>query len=233
MRTTLLVLVAILALAPSTCQASPESDLCATPEFRAAFLANQQDIPFDYLDVSSGLIAFGDAALPCLRNIAQDDGSKYGLSGCVDEEDGCAVWAVRAMAEIGTPKAIEELSGVLQTSVRPRPILVALGQLRAAGVRKIRPEVLSLLAHNDPQVKAGAIVTLGWIGDRHDFEAMLDATLTLPDEALYRAATGLEQLRDPRAIEPLAERARTVRLPIEREQLEKRIAKMRAEFGGN
>ena len=220
------ILVAIVT-APGWLMAN--GDFCNSTTFREAFLAGQDAIAFDYRDVSSKLIALGNDALPCLQSIAESGGEVYGIDGCIEGPHGCELWAVRAIGQIGTREAMQFLTDYLESDRASRPLVAAINHLRIQKVTNNRAALLKLIKHRDPEVQVAALVALGAIGDPSDFEAMLDTALSLPDDYLYKGSQAFELLGDPRAIEPLARRAKLILDPIQRDAVEGRVKRLRSE----
>lgn len=182
--------------------------VCESTGFRDAFLAGLDSE--DFREISTALKDYGEEALPCLERIARDGGERHGLMPCASNSDECRVWAVRALSEIGTPGARSILIRMLEAEQSQRVLLaviVTVGLLKAPDARV---GLLTLLRSEDPHIRAESVAALGAIGDSQDFEVLLGTTLSLPDEQVHKAATGLLLLQDRRALEPLRKRAEAI-----------------------
>jgi len=195
-------------------------DLCTSPEFREAFLEGQLGLIIDYTSPGAQLIAMRNRALPCLQAIAEQGGDVFGIETCIEGPYGCEGWALAAIRLIGTPEARAYLVSNLDEAKEQyllRLSIRAVGNLREATAR---PALMKLLKHQDPEIRTASIVSLGAIGDVADFDAMLEATLLLPDEQLYDAAHGFRILGDPRAFDALKGRVDTIEAPETRRSVE-------------
>ena len=110
--------------------------------------------------------------------------------------------AVRALAEVGDPRAIEPLIAIINNSrLATRHELV-----RVLGayddVRVVFP-LLRLLHHDDARVQAAARQGLELIADKHAYGTLIEY-LTHPDSQSRRqAAIALGEIGSPRAVRPL------------------------------
>ena len=175
--------------------------VCASAEFREAFLEGQQGIIIDDARPSSALIESGSRVLPCLKSIAASGGATFGITGCA--ESSCKTWALWAIRLVGDRDARSFLVQYLSTSTEPRFLITsiqAVGSLReTAG----RPALLRLLHHDDPEVRVRSIVALGAIHHRQDIVAMIEATKSLPEEMMAGAVHGFRIMGAESAISTL------------------------------
>ena len=203
-------------------------EFCMSEVFRNAFLIDQQGIVYDYRDVGSEMRQLGNRALPCLQLIAEQGGEALDIEGCIEGQNGCEVWAVRVLGEIGTTEARQYLVEYLEKPAPARPLIAAINMLGAMRATEHRPALLKLLKYPEPKVQAQSIVSLGALGNIEDFDAMLAATLTLPGKEFAKAVWAFVLLGDLRAEEPLAAHARTIQDPINRSVSEKRVERIRS-----
>lgn len=188
-------------------------DVCTSPEFRTAFLEGQLGVIIDYTSPSPNLVAMGNQVLPCLVQIAEHGGDVLGIDTCIEGEHGCEGWALATIRMIGTPEARQYLIGNLDREKEHYQIRIAIrevGILRELGAR---PRLRKLLKHPDPLIRLETLVSLGAIGDRSDFDLMIETAIALPDDQLRAAANGFQILGDPRAFGPLEKRIETVADP--------------------
>lgn len=213
------ILTVLLVVAPGSTSTSKSSeDFCSSPGFRDAFLDGRKSI--DYPSLSPTLLGFGDRAIPCLSTIVENGPQALEITECSSEAKACQKWALGAVGKIGTPKARAYLRGFLRRATEPDLLVVAILSLGNLRDDEARPALLDLLTSPSVQVRSRAVLSLGVIGNDGDFEKMLAATLSLPQEEIYTAAQGLLKLGDPRAIEPLTRHAETISDPTFRNALE-------------
>jgi hypothetical protein len=218
MRSRVVVPFLLGALLSSLTAAVGGEDLCKSPDFRKAFLEGRQSE--DYPSMSSTLIGFGDRALPCLKAIVNGKGAEMGIAACASDQRGCQKWALGAIGRVGTPEARGYLTCFLRGPNDPDLLTVAILSVANLRDEQARPALVALLKHPNMQVRSKAVLSLGVIGNREDFDGMLAATLSLPPREIYTGAQGLLKLGDPRAIEPLEEHARTLSDPTYRSALQ-------------
>jgi arylsulfatase A-like enzyme/HEAT repeat protein len=99
-------------------------------------------------------------------------------------EENAALEAIKALGRLGDPRAIEPLLAVLPDDHVRYRVVLALGQLRDAGLFSTLAEI----ARHDPtdDARANAIAALGRLGDRRA-EALLRASITLARTERYAA----------------------------------------------
>jgi hypothetical protein len=201
--------------------ASPNGELCTSPAFREAFLDGAPvTVHEDYTSLSPALLAYGDRAIPCLKTIVAGRAHDLGIAKCEANPAGCRSWALGAIGKIGTPTAKKYLIDFLGRSKDPHLLKGAALSLANLRADEARPALLTLLKHPDIEVRGTAVLALGVIGNRDDFDAMLAATLSLPPRGVYTGAMGLVKLGDPRAIQPLEDRLKATTDPEERRAIE-------------
>lgn len=198
--------------------ASGNGDTCTSTGFREAFLEGRESE--DYPSVSPVLIGYGDRAIPCLKSIVAGKAERLGITACAGDPYPCKSRALGVIGMIGTPAAKKYLIGFLRSPNNPRLLEGAALSLANLRAEEARPALLALLKHTDTKLRATAILSLGVIGNRSDFDAMLAATLALPPNEIYRGAVGLQKLGDPRAIQPLENRLKTTTDPAEQRAIE-------------
>ncbi len=229
-RVPLFVIASLTVLGPAASMATANGDFCSSAVFRRTFPEGLESM--DYAYVSPELLKFGDAVLPCCDHVLKTGGGDLGIPLCQESPHQCRVWAVRVFDALATPAAMERLSGVLKTQMEPRVLIAAIVAFGNRRESAVRPDLLRLLKHEHMSVRAHAVHVLGVIGDRSDFEPMLEATLSLSEVYQWRGAKGLEILGDPRAIEPLRKLAGSTTNPTHRRGLEKNIRRLEAQSAG-
>lgn len=202
-------LLAVGFLTASQC-AYPQTEFCTSDEFRKAFLAGQQGIIIDYTNPSPRLVAYGNTIVPCLQAIAEDGGSVFGIEGCLKNSRECRTWALSTLKAIATPTARNYLLTYAKATDDDYLRRAAIGALGSLRDRAARSYLLELLDHDDPELRAASIVALGAIGDSEDFQPMLQAALTLPNEELHLGIHGLRIMGNPTAIERLDSRIQQI-----------------------
>ena len=195
-------------------------DLCTSQAFHRAFLDGAPGTVEDFPSVSSVLIGYGDRAIPCLKSIVAGKAQDLGITKCAPDPETCRSWALGAIGKIGTPTAKQYLIDFLRHSKNTRLLKGAMLSLADLRVNEARPDILRFLKDPDMKVRATAILSLGLLGDRADFDPMLAATLSLPPQEIYTGAMGLFRLGDPRAIQPLEQRLKTMTDPMGRGAIE-------------
>jgi len=205
-------------------------DVCTSPEFRTAFLEGQHGVIIDYTSPSPDLVAMGNQVLPCLIEIAEHGGNVLGIDTCIEGEHGCEGWALATIRMIGTPEARQYLIGNLDPDKEWYQIRIA---IRAVGILRepgARPGLRKLLEHDDPELRAASLGSLGAIGDRSDFDVMVKTAIALPDDQLRAAANGFRILGDPRAFGPLEKRIADIENPETRRWTESVLADWRSQI---
>ena len=201
-------------------------DICQSETFKAAFLDGQGVIE-DYFHVSPKLVALGDPIVPCLRKIAQKGEGTFDIECQLREVDGaCRTWALHALRAIGTPKARRTLAEFVSTSTDVTLLVVAIREMGGLKDPKARPTLLKLLKHSDADVKGAAITAVAYLLNPSDVDALLAATVSLPDNHLYPAILALFPFRDARFVEPLLQRAHTINDPLFQPGVDKAIAQL-------
>ena len=223
-----IVLVSFLSAGPSLAN----GDLCTSSAFRDAFEAGltAADSPI----VSPRLMEFGETAIPCLEAILKSGGGNLGLAACRENARGCRDWALVVMGKIGTARAKGDLLRFLRQGKDPVLRVTAATMLaRDLRVAEARPILQDLLRSENAYLRANAVLSLGWIGNRDDFDAMLEATLGLPVNQVTTGVRGLEILGDSRAIEPLEKLAATTSEGSTRAEIERTVSRLRAKTAAN
>lgn len=181
-------------------------DLCSSPKFQTAFLEgwlNAEDFPA----LSGNLLAYGDVAVPCLDEIARRGGEPLGFTQCKGRDESCRGWALRALSEIQTPKAKQSLLRMLDLGWTGQPLYGLLGAITTIRPPESRPVLLKVLESADPHARSWAMLAVGALGNKDDFDAMVRCARRLPVAELNRAARAFEFLADPRAVPVLRELA--------------------------
>lgn len=219
-------LIACALIASTSGQAN--GDFCGSDEFRRAFLDGQGIIE-DYFNVSRDLVVFGDVAVPCLEIIATKGEASLGIDCLVREVDGgCRTWAIAALGEIGTFKAQEALTRIVESETDTLFVTAALRQLGHTKNGDVRPVLHRNLEHPNVTVKVAAIKGLAEIGAEEDFEVVAKLLPALPDSQVRDVVASLFLLGGKRAAEPLFQRAQTIADAGTRESVEGLIEKMQA-----
>ena len=144
----------------------------------------------------------------------QDPGLRKAILGSIES------WRSRMAAESSLAADLRGEGSVLFEAIR---------RARRYGSEdpEVRDALLQLLEHRSAYVRAETILTLGILGNRSNFEALLAATLALPDDRLATGALGLRLLGDPRAVEPVLRRAETIKRDDRRRAVERWILGLR------
>lgn len=179
--------------------------VCTSGKFRVAFLDGLKSV--DQPAVSDTLVGFGNTVVPCLEIIAQRGGRSLTIDWCEQNDTTCRVWAMRALASIKTPAAIQALTKMLNRGWGGRQLYGLLGALATTHPVESRPGLLRLLESPDPHARSWALLAVGAVGDPEDFDAMVHCARRLPVEELNRAARAFEFLGDARAVAVLRELA--------------------------
>ena len=187
-------------------------DLCRSEDFRNAFVAGQDEASDD-ASPSPALVAYGNSAMPCLQGIAERGGDEFGIHGCLEGTVNCRTWALRALKAIGTLEARSYLVTYLRLATSPALRIAAIHAVGNAREVGGRGTLLGLTNNADPEVVAAAIVALGAIGDRSDFNAMYRAAVGLPDDAFFSSIQGFRLLGDPRGFRDLRARVDAIKSP--------------------
>ena len=91
---------------------------------------------------------------------------------------------------------------------------------------KARPTLFKMLKHPDAHVRVSAITAVASLLNPSDVDALLAATLALPDYHLSPAIVALFPFREAQLVEPLVQRASTISDPMIRRVVNNTIAKL-------
>jgi len=180
-------------------------DLCRGETFQRAFADGLDSM--DYLSVSKELLALGDAAVPCLDLVAHQGGTVLGISRCENNQAICRSWAVRALASLKSEAADRSLIHMLREGLSGPQLYGLLTAMASRHPAAARPSLLKLLRAPDPGVRSRALLALGAIGRKNDFDEMARCARGLPSAELSKAARAFEFLADVRAVPLLHELA--------------------------
>lgn len=180
---------------------------CGSREFREAFLAGSPMGPdkeniIDWTSPDPRLVKAGDGVLPCLAGIVVD-GMGPGLPECRKEPRLCWNWAMRAVAEIGTPRAVGFLLSVAGSTDDADRLIGAAGSLASLHVREAIPILLARLDSGEDRVRARLVMSLGILQVRDHTPELLRTTLGLKPEDFYYAIHGFRFLGDPSVVPAL------------------------------
>ena len=197
----MLPLVSVLLVIVASC--AHAEDFCKSIAFTDAFEKGWANA-VDQLTLSPELIELNEKAVPCLKAIVESDGLDLEIPACQRTPERCQKWALRALGKIDTEASRDALLQYLATVDSVRLIIAAAMALGCdLQEERARPLLRHLLEYQDPYVRANAVHGLGCIGDRADYDALVEATMSLPKESFVIGARGLKALGDPRAVEPL------------------------------
>jgi HEAT repeat protein len=142
--------------------------------------------------VVTELAALGEPALPALLRLLHEN------HGSAPELVDLRWWALRAIAEIESPAARDELLQAL-ADPDPRPRQCALLGLRLQPDERLLPQAPALLADRDAlaaSLAADALIALGNLATPALIMILQDA----PQSARLQAARALARIQDPRSI---------------------------------
>lgn len=120
-----------------------------------------------------------------------------------DEDHDVRHWAAMALGEIGDPRAVEPLSGLLLVDEDEGVRLEAARALVKLKDRRATEALVSALRDEKWVVRTWAAAALGEIGDLRAVEPLIAALDDNADLVRERAARALGKLKDTRAIGPL------------------------------
>jgi hypothetical protein len=223
------LVLAVASLLGGVSATEANGDLCASDAFRAAFLEGQGAA--DFPTIGPKLKSLGDAAVPCLKAIAENGNAEPGISECTVNPRKCKGWAVLSLSAVGTPNAQRVLLALLDSERDPVELAVVMGGVTTLHLREAAPNIRRLLKHESPYVRSHAVLDLGTLGSQSDFEAMAASTRSLPWDQMNRAIRGLELLGDPRTIDVLDGIKARVTEPTLQAEIQRTIDRIRSGKG--
>jgi hypothetical protein len=179
---------------------------CASQEFRREFIADSPMEPVQGLrcgltSANPKIVKAGDSVLPCLAGIVEGNGNQF--PECRKQSQLCRSWAMRAINEIGTPRAKAFFMSLAGTSDDADLLMWAAGALANLHVRQAIPILYARLDFKDARVRARIVSSLGVLQAREHTAELVKTTLRLKPDDFYNAAHGFRFLGDPSVVPAL------------------------------
>jgi tetratricopeptide (TPR) repeat protein len=147
------------------------------------------------------LVKAGDSVLPCLTDIVE--GKSDQIPECRKQSRLCRNWAMRAIDEIGTPRAKAFFMSLAGTSDDADLLIGAAGALANLHVQQAIPILYARLNSENARVRAQLVMSLGILQAREHTADLVRTALGLKPDDFYNAAHGFRFLGDPSVVPAL------------------------------
>ncbi len=179
---------------------------CGSQEFQREFIAGSPmepvQVPQCGLTSSNpNIVKGGDGVLPCLTEIVGGKSSQ--IPECRKQLRLCQNWAMRAINEIGTPRAKAFFMSLAGTTDEAELLTGAAGALANLHVREAIPILFARLNSEDDRVRTQLVMSLGVLQARDHTADLVRTTLGLKPEDFYRAIHGFRFLGKPSVVPAL------------------------------
>jgi len=179
---------------------------CSSQEFHSEFIAGSPMEPVQGLrcgltSSNPKIVKAGDSVLPCLTDIVEGKSDRF--PGCRKQSRLCRNWAMRAIDEIGTPRAKAFFMSLAGTSDDTDLLIGAAGALANLHVRQAIPVLYARLNSENARVRAQLVMSLGILQAREFTADLVRTALGLKPDDFYNAAHGFRFLGDPSVVPAL------------------------------
>lgn len=179
---------------------------CGSQEFQREFIAGSPMEPAQgpqcgLTSSNPNVVRAGDSVLPCLTEIVGGKSNK--IPECRNQMRPCQNWAMRAINEIGTPRAKAFFMSLAGTTNDDELLTGAAGALANLHVRQAIPILFARLNSEDDRVRTQLVMSLGVLQARDHTADLVRTTLGLKPEDFYRAIHGFRFLGEPSVVPAL------------------------------